>query len=62
MGKALNKKPATSDFQLVAGDGKMVEARGVEPLSETPSTVVSTRLANGLVFRKLSARMRRHFS
>ena len=28
----------------------MVEARGVEPLSETPSSKVSTRLACGLVF------------
>ena len=36
-----------------------VEARGVEPLSETPSVMVSTRLASGLKFRVRSARLRR---
>ena len=32
---------------------KLVEARGVEPLSGKPSTLVSTRLANDLVFSEL---------
>ena len=30
----------------------MVEARGVEPLSETPSALASTRLADGLEFQR----------
>lgn len=43
-------------------EGQMVEARGVEPLSETPSTLASTRLACGLEFRKNWAHMRRCLS
>ena len=35
----------------LAPERRMVEARGVEPLSGTPSTQASTRLADHLVFR-----------
>jgi len=41
---------------------KMVEARGVEPLSEMPSAMVSTCLAGGLEFRRGWARLRRCLS
>ena len=44
---------------IPAVDFEMVEARGIEPLSGTPSTMVSTRLASGLVFRSDWARLRR---
>ena len=40
----------------------MVEARGVEPLSGTPSTQASTRLVDHLVFRKSWADPLRCFS
>ena len=43
-------------------DCEKVEARGVEPLSETPSAMVSTRLAGGLVIRTGLARLRRCLS
>jgi hypothetical protein len=39
-----------------------VEARGVEPLSGTPSAMMSTRLAGGLEIRIDSACLRRCLS
>ena len=43
-------------------ENQMVEARGVEPLSGTPSAMASTRLAGGLGFRRDWARLRRCLS
>jgi hypothetical protein len=54
--------PSSPGFLLLEPERRLVEARGVEPLSGTPSTMVSTRLANDLGFRSGWARLRRCLS
>ena len=58
-GKDAGKRFKTRSFEILK---KMVEARGVEPLSEMPSAMVSTCLAGGLEFRRGLARLRRCLS
>jgi len=57
--KLPTKNPQQADIGLVTGNIEMVEARGVEPLSETSSTLVSTRLALNQAFgcRRLQCRV-----